>query len=183
MATEFEQIGLRIKGLREACDVTREELAAELGVSTETYVRWEETGADVPISAVFHMANKFGVDLSEILAGVSGKLDTLQVVKAGAGRNVERYPGYRFQDLAWSYANKIMQPLLVKLDPSDEPAALVTHGGQEFNLVVEGSIVFTFDGKEHVLDTGDSVYFNPTHPHGQKCAGSVPAAFVTIIAE
>ena len=183
MATDFAQIGLRIRGLREACDVTREELAMELGVSTETYVSWEETGADVPISAVFHMANKFGVDLSEILVGVSGKLDTLQIVKAGAGRDVERYPGYRFQDLAWSYANKIMQPLLVRLDPSDEPAAMVTHAGQEFNLVLEGSIVFTFDGKDHVLKTGDSVYFNPAHPHGQKCASDTPATFVTIIAE
>ena len=34
-----------------------------------------------------------------------------------------------------------MQPLLVTLDPSDEPAKLVTHGGQEFNLVLEGTVV------------------------------------------
>ncbi len=89
---------------------------------TETYVAWEETGADIPISAVYHIANKFGVDLSEILTGYSGKLDTYQVVKAGAGRTIERYPGYRFHDLAWRYGDKIMQPLLVHLDPSDEPA-------------------------------------------------------------
>lgn len=183
MTTEFKEIGLRIKGLREACDITREELATELGVPVETYIDYEETGSDVPISAIYHIANKFGVDFTEILTGTGAKLDTYQVVKAGRGRTVDRYPGYYYQDLAWRYAQKIMQPLLVTLDPSDEPAELVTHSGQEFNLVLEGSIVVTFDGKDLELNAGDSIYFNPKHPHGQRCRGDVPAVFVTIIAE
>lgn len=183
MTTDFREIGRRIEGLREACDITREAMAEDLGVSVETYTSYEQTGADVPISAIYHMAHRFGVDFNEILTGTGGKLDTYQIVKAGRGRTVDRYPGYYYQDLAWSYAHKIVQPLLVTLDPSDEPAALVTHGGQEFNLVLEGSIVFTFDDKEFELNAGDSIYFNPTHPHGQKCRGDVPAVFLTIIAE
>lgn len=183
MTSEFTEIGLRIKGLREACDISAADLADEIGVSLETYERWEATGADVPISALFHIATRFGVDMTAIITGTGGKLDTYQVVRAGEGRTVDRYRGYRFQDLAWKYGHKIMQPLLVTLDPSDEPAALVTHAGQEFNLVVEGSVVVTFGGRELVLDAGDSIYFNPTVPHGQKCNGDVPAKFVTIIAE
>lgn len=183
MTTEFKEIGLRIKGLREACDITREELAQELGVPVETYISYEETGADVPISAIYHIANKFGVDLSEILTGTDPKLDTYQVVKAGRGRTVDRYPGYYYQDLAWKYEHKIMQPLLVTLDPSDEPAELVTHAGQEFNLVLQGTVIVTFDDQQIELNPGDSMYFNPTHPHGQKCGSAVPAVFVTIIAE
>ena len=183
MTIDFKQIGLRIKGLREACDITREELAEELGISTDTYISYEETGADVPISAIYHIANKFGVDLTEILTGTGAKLDTYQVVKAGNGRTVNRFPGYRYQDLAWLFTHKIMQPLLVTLDPSDEPAELVTHSGQEFNIVLEGVMAVTFDDRELVLEAGDSIYFNPMHPHGQKCAGDIPAKFVTIIAE
>ena len=183
MATEMEEIGLRIKGLREACDVTVEEMAAELEVSVETYLRWEETGADVPISAIYHMAREFGVEFTEILTGTAAKLDTYQVVKAGEGREVDRYPGYYYEDLAWRYSGKIMQPLLVVLDPSDEPAKLVTHTGQEFNLVLEGTMVVTWEDKEFELSAGDSIYFNPNHPHGQRCVGDVPAKFVTIIAE
>ncbi len=183
MTTDFQELGLRIKGLREACDITREQLAEELGVSVETYTQWEETGADVPISALYHVASRFGVDLTAVLTGTGGKLDTYQVVKKGEGRKVDRYPGYYFQDLAWLYSGKIMQPLLVTLDPSDEPAALVTHTGQEFNLVLEGTVAVTFDDRELVLEPGDSIYFNPRHPHGQKCVGTTPAKFVTIIAE
>jgi mannose-6-phosphate isomerase-like protein (cupin superfamily) len=183
MATDFKQIGLRIKGLREACDIPREEMAAELGVPVGTYATWEETGADVPISAIYHLANKFDVDFVEIVTGEYARLDTYQVVKAGQGRNFERYPGYRLQDLAWRFRDKVMQPLLVILDPSDRPAALVTHSGQEFNMVLEGSVIVTFDDRELRLGVGDSIYFDPSHPHGQRCAGDTPAAFVTIIAE
>lgn len=181
--TGFEEIGLRIKGLREACDIPREELAGELGVSVETYARWEATGADIPISAVYHIASRFGVDLAELLTGDEARLDTYQVVRAGQGRTVDRYPGYHYRDLAWRFQKKIMQPLLVILDPSDEPAALVTHDGQEFNLVLEGTVIVTFDDRELVLERGDSIYFNPKHPHGQRCGSSAPAQFVTIIAE
>lgn len=183
MSTELKEIGLRIKGLRESCDMTREELAEELGVSAQTYADYEEFGANVPISAIYHIANRFGVDLTEILTGTAAKLDTYQVVRAGGGRTVDRYPGYNYQDLAWRFSGKIMQPLLVTLDPTDEPAALVTHSGQEFNLVMSGTVAITFDDKELVLEAGDSIYFNPTHPHGQKCVGNVSAQFVTIIAE
>ena len=80
-------------------------------------------------------------------------------------------------------AHKIMQPLLVTLDPSDEPASLVSHSGQEFNLVLEGSVAIIFDDKEIILNEGDTIYFNPTHPHGQKCIGNKKARFLTVIAE
>ena len=183
MVAELAEIGLRIKGLREACDVTVEDMARELEVPVGTYEEWEATGADVPISAIYHMAHHFGVEFTEILTGTAAKLDTYQVVRWGEGREVDRYPGYHFEDLAWRYTGKIMQPLLVVLDPSDEPAKLVTHTGQEFNLVIEGTVVVTWADKEFELNAGDSIYFNPEHPHGQRCGGDIPAKFVTIIAE
>lgn len=180
---ELREIGQRIEGLREACEVTREEMAAELEVSLETYTRWEETGADVPISALYHMARKYGVEMTELLTGTGAKLDTYQVVKSGQGREVERYPGYHFEDLAYRYQGKIMQPLEVTISPSDDPAKLVSHGGQEFNLVLDGTLVVVWGDREFVLERGDSIYFNPEVPHGQRCGGDTPARFVTVIAE
>ena len=179
----MREIGERIEGLREACDVTREDMAKDLGVSLETYTAWEESGADVPISAIYHMAQRFGVEFTEILTGTAAKLNTYQVVRSGEGREVERYPGYHFEDLAFRYQNKIMQPLEVTINPSDEPAKLVSHTGQEFNLVLEGELVVVWGDREFKLNPGDSIYFNPTIPHGQRCGGNVPARFVTVIAE
>ncbi|MBP5313778.1 MAG: cupin domain-containing protein [Eggerthellaceae bacterium] len=181
MQEQMKQIGMRIKGLREACDVSPQEMADDLEVSLDRYLSWEETGEDVPISAIYHMAKKFGVEFTEILTGTAAKLDTYQFVKAGQGKEVDRYPGYYYQDLAWRYTGKTMQPLLVVLNPSDEPAKLVTHTGQEFNVCIEGKVTVCWGDKEFLLEPGDSIYFNPEYPHGQRCASDVPAKFITMI--
>jgi mannose-6-phosphate isomerase-like protein (cupin superfamily) len=178
-----KEIAMRIAGLREACGYSQEMLATELNIDISTYKNYEETGDDIPISVIFQIANKFNVDFTEILTGSYARLNTYHIVRAGQGCDIKRFEGYKYQDLAFRYTHKIMQPLLVTLSPSDEMPELVTHAGQEFNMVLEGSVCVIFDGKELVLNKGDSIYFNPTHPHGQKCAGNIPAVFLTVIAE
>lgn len=180
---ELKALAARIRELREVCGYTQEELAREIHVDVDTYKKYEESAADVPISVIYSIAKKFGVDFSEIMTGTSAKLRTYQVVRAGEGQVADRYPGYTFHNLAYRFSKKIMQPFLVTLDPSDKPAEPVCHNGEEFNLVLKGSIVVIFDGQEIVLQEGDSIYFNPTYPHGQKCYGDEPATFLTMIAE
>ena len=181
--SEINEIAQRLRGLREACDYTIEDLCTELDLDIEEYKKYEETGEDIPISTVYSIANKFGVDFTEIITGQSARLETYQIVRNGEGRDIKRYPGYAFQDLAFRYSHKVFQPLLVTLDPSDNPADLVSHSGQEFNLVLEGSVEVIYEGKSLVLSTGDSIFFNPSHPHGQRCFGDKKAKFLTIITD
>lgn len=178
----INEIAARIRELREVCDYSQEQLATELGLDPEQYAGFERNG-DFPISVIYEIANMFKVDFNELITGEPSRLDTYQVVRRGKGKSVSRFPGYRFKDLAFRYADKIMQPLLVTLEPSDEPAKLVTHAGQEFNLVLKGSIAVVFEDKEIILNEGDSIYFNPSYPHGQRCYGDSKARFLTMIAE
>ncbi len=178
----INEIAARIRELREVCDYTPEKLAEELHLTAEQYAGYEERG-DFPISVIYEIANMFGVDFNELITGEPSRIDTYQVVRRGKGRSISRYPGYRFKDLAFRYADKIMQPLLVTLEPSDEPAKLVSHAGQEFNLVLQGSIAVVFEDQEIILNEGDSIYFNPTYMHGQRCVGDQKARFLTMIAE
>ena len=180
---EIREIAARITELRDVCGYTQEELAKELNIDLEVYKGYEENGKDIPISVIYQIAKKFDVDFSEIVSGTSAKLRTYQVVRAGGGQMADRYPGYVFRDLAYHYSKKIMQPFLVTLDPSEKPADLVSHVGEEFNFVVEGTLVLVIGDKEITLNQGDSVYFNPNIPHGQKCGGDKPATFLTMIAE
>jgi quercetin dioxygenase-like cupin family protein len=181
--SQFKELAQRIAGLRDACGYSIDEFAEKLGIDAGVYRAYEETGFDVPASLLMHIANVCRVDMAVLLTGGSAHLDTYQVVRAGKGQVVDRLPGYHFQDLAYNYSGKVMQPLLVTLDPGDEPAELVTHAGQEFNYVTEGTVVLVFADREIELNTGDSVYFNPQIPHGQRCGSNVPATFVTMITE
>ena len=176
-------VAKRIAELRDVCGYTQEELAAELGLDPQVYKSYETDGADIPISVIYEIANKFNIDFAELLTGVAAKLDTHHIVRAGQGKDVNRFPGYAYQDLAFRYAKKIMQPLLVTLEPSDEIAKLVSHAGQEFNLVLEGSIAVVFEDKEYILNEGDSIYFNSLIKHGQRCASDKTAKFLTVISE
>ena len=180
---DYNEIGARLRELREVSDYTIEDLAAELNLKPEVYASYEENGKDVPISVIYEIANKFKVDFTEIVTGQSAKLDTWHLIRRGGGKIVNRNPEYHFEDLAFRYANKVMQPLLVTLEPTDDVAKLITHSGQEFNLVLEGTVIVTLGDREFTMTEGDSIYFNPTIPHGQRCGGSVKARFLTVIAE
>ena len=180
---EINEIGARLRELREASDYTTAQLAAELGLEEATLQGYAEDGKYIPISVIYEIANKFKVDFTEIVTGVPARLDTYHIVRRGEGRVVNRNPEYHFEDLAFRYADKIMQPLLVTLEPTDAPAKLITHPGQEFNLVLEGTVVLCIGEKEFQLHAGDSIYFNPTLPHGQRCGGAEKARFVTVITE
>lgn len=180
---EIREIAMRIRELREICDYTEADIAKELGISEELYKQYEANGQDIPINVIYQLSKLYKVDFSELITGVSAKLKTYQVVRGGEGQKADRYPGYVFRDLSYHYANEIMQPFLVTLDPSDKKADLVSHKGEEFNLVLEGTVVVTFGDQDIVLEKGDSIYFNPNYPHGQRCGGDKPATFLTMIAE
>ena len=180
---DYNEIGARLRELREVSDYTIEQLASELKISPELYASYEQNGKDIPISVIYEIANKFKVDFAEIVTGQSAKLETYHLIRKGGGKIINRNPEYHFEDLAFRYANKIMQPLLVTLEPADDVAKLITHPGQEFNLVLEGTVIVTLGDKDFTLNEGDSIYFNPTIPHGQRCGGDVRARFLTVIAE
>ena len=178
----INEIAARVRELRESCEYSQEKLAEELGLTAEQYAGYEEKG-DFPISVIYEIANKFGVNFNELITGEQSRIDTFQVVRRGMGKSISRFPGYRFKDLAFRYADKIMQPLLVTLEPSDEPAKLVTHAGQEFNLVLEGQMELFIGGKTMTLSEGDSIYFDSTQPHGMLAVGDKAVKFLAFTVE
>lgn len=183
MREEMRQIAERIRELREIFGLTEEEMAKEVNVDLIKYTEYESSGENIPISVLYHISQKFGVNMSEILTGEPARLSTLEICRRGKGQTIDRFPGYMFESLAPRFTGKIIEPLLVTLIPDEPEAAMVTHKGQEFNLVLEGTVIITYDGKEYALSAGDAVYLDPTHPHGQKAVGEVKARFLTVITE
>ena len=130
-------IASRVKELRESVGKTAEETAVHLGIGLQEYLNYESGGLDVPISVLYELAGHFGVDLTDLLTGKSPNLQQYCVVRQGKGPEIERFPGYRFQSLAFDFQNRLFEPLLVTLDPAkNRSIGLVTHGGHEFNLVL-----------------------------------------------
>ena len=176
------QIPGRIKELREILEISAIDMARDISISLETYHKYEAGELDIPISVLYKISAQLGVDATVLLTGEDPRIDTVSVCRRGKGVRIERYPGYEYSSLAYNFKGRTIEPLLVYMDPSKEATAPVTHSGKEFNYVVEGKVKVMVSGREHILETGDSIYFDARLPHGQAAVEN-PAQFITIIQE
>jgi len=175
-------IPARIRELREIMEVSAIDMARDIGMPLDVYNKYESGELDIPISVLYKIAARLGVDATVLLTGEDPRMNTAAVCRAGKGVEVERYPGYEYSALAYNFKGRTIEPLLVNLDPSKPQAAPVSHSGQEFNYVLKGKVNVTVGGVSHVLEAGDSIYFDAGLPHGQAAVDG-PAQFITIIQE
>ena len=180
MNEKIRDIAARIKGLRLLSGLSSEEVARVVNVSVEAYKQYESGEDDIPVSLINELSDYYKVDMTEILTGVSPKLHDVCLVKKGEGLRIERYDQYEFQSLAYKYAKRKIEPLLVTLDPNKSPE-LVTHRGQEFNYCLEGQMMVVIGKDEYVLNPGDSLYFNSLLPHKMLAMNGREARFLTVI--
>ncbi len=183
MNEQIRLIAERIRGLREIARLSAESCAAQLGIPAETYHEYESGSTDIPVSFLYQVAHKFQVDLTSILIGEEPRLHVYSVTRNGRGVKVERRRDYDYQNLAFNFIDKKMEPFLITVEPKPEkePIPVNSHPGQEFEYVLEGALKVLVGGHEVTLSAGDSIYFDASHPHGMKAVGGKPAKFVAVI--
>ncbi len=174
-------VSAKIKDLREFCDFSMEEMSSKVGIPEAEYAEYESGKKDIPIGTFYNIAAALDMDPTMLLTGSFSTKSDCDVVYDGNGTRVERYSGYSFVSLANKFIGRKMEPMLVELEPDIEPDS-VTHSGQEFNYVLEGSLRVILGAKEYYLKAGDSIYFNPRIPHAQIAMGG-KAKFLTVILE
>jgi len=182
MLPQIKQISDRIRELREILDISAADVAGNIGVSLEEYMAYEDGCDDIPIGKLYLISDELGIDPTVLLVGEAPRMADYTLVRSGRGINIERYAGYRFSSLAYNYIDREMEPMTVSLTHSDEVPGLVTHEGQEFNYVLSGKVAVTVGKREFILSVGDSIYFNPSIPHGQRAVDG-DAEFLTVINE
>jgi quercetin dioxygenase-like cupin family protein len=182
MSDQIKQVASRIKDLREIANLSVETLSVELGIAVETYREYESGMLDIPVGFLYEVANRFGVELTAILTGEGPKLHTYCLVRKGKGVSVDRRNPYKYHSLAYNFIHKKAEPFLVTVEPGqDDPIHFNSHPGQEFNYVMEGTMMICIDGHQLTLNEGDSLYFDSSCSHGMKALGDKPARFLAII--
>jgi mannose-6-phosphate isomerase-like protein (cupin superfamily) len=174
-------IAQRIAALREIADMTAQTVAEELGIPLETYRQYERGEADIPVSVLYSLAQRFNVELTALLTGDGPRLHGYCLVRRGKGVSVERRKDYAYQHLAFNFAHKKAEPFLVTVPPSNDALALNSHPGQEFTYVLSGTLRVMVDGHALELNPGDSVFFDSGQPHGMAALGSEPAEFLAMV--
>ena len=170
----------RIVYMREVLDISASNVAKELGMTEEDYLKYENGEKDIPINLIYKISAILNIDPTELLIGESPKMQIYTVTRKNGGVGVERFKGYSFEALAYNYIGRNKEPMLVSISPSKKTPKLVAHGGQEFNYVLKGKIGVIIKDRMIELNEGDSIYFDPQYPHGQ-IAIDGDALFLTVI--
>ena len=182
MSDTLKQIGIRIKAIREISDMSTDDFAKSLNLDAETYLKYENGEADLPISVLSAISTAYKVEMTALLTGGEPRLSRINVVRKGKGLNIERRKEYKYQDLAFNFINKKAEFFLVTAEPQKEaPKHAYSHPGQEFNYILEGSLKVIFDGKEYILGPGDSVYFDSGYDHTMSAVGDKPVKFIAVV--
>ena len=176
------EVGQRIKELRELSDISIDEISDDLNIDKEAYILYENGEKDIPASLLNEIANLFNVDLSLLLTGEETRMSIFDVTKKGKGISVERRKEYRYENLCKRFSHKKSEFFVVTVDPKeDRTPSLNTHPGQEFNLVLEGSLKLFIHHNEIELNEGDSVIFDSSYGHAMVALNNKPAKFLSVI--
>lgn len=182
MSEELRAVADRLKGLRDVLDVSVEEAAAVCGLTPEQYAEYESGEKDIPVSVLHSMSKKYGIEMTTLLSGDEPHMHSYFLTKKDKGLSVERRADYKYQALAHGFMNRKAEPFMVTVSPENtKELHFNSHPGHEFNYMIEGSMRIVVDGKELVLEEGDSLYFDATKPHGMQALNGAQARFLAVI--
>ncbi len=181
MDEQIKQIAERLRGLRDAMELTVVELVADCGIDLNEYERAESGEHDISVSMLQQIARHYNIALDALMFGEEPKMNTYFLTRAGKGISVERTKVYKYQSLAAGFKDRKADPFIVTVEPGERPMHYNTHQGQEFNHILEGRMLLSVGGKELTLNPGDSIYFDSSLPHGMKALDGKTVRFLAVI--
>ncbi len=185
MDYSLKEVAGRIKDLREATGFTQEELARLTGVSVEDYKILEKGETDFSFTFIYKFAKACGVEVADLLEGTSTTLSSASVTRKGEGLKILREHGIEYDNLGPKFKDKLAEPFMVKFpfipEEQNAPMKLNSHNGQEFDLIIKGSLKVQVGKNEYVLDEGDSIYYNSLIPHGMIAISEEGCEFLAVV--
>ena len=184
-SNQLMDIAMRIRDMREIFDYSTAAMASLTGTTEEEYIQYESGTIDLPFTFLHKCSIAFGIELTDLLSGQSAKLTGYTVTRAGKAPVTAEEDGITIQNMALMFTNKLATPYwcTYKYDASllDAPIHTTTHYGQEFDLIIKGSLRVKVGDHEETLHEGDSIFYKSSTPHGMIAVGGQDCVFLAMI--
>jgi transcriptional regulator with XRE-family HTH domain len=180
-----ESLGDRIRRVRQERGLTNKDLSSRTGIDTAALERIE-SGETIPaLGQLVRLGRALDMKMGYFISPGADQLMT--VVRKDARRSISRYGeakgiehGYFYECLAPGKADRLMEPFIVTLVPTDTEE-FSTHAGQEFLYVLEGEIKVQVGDRVEFLKPGDAVYYDSDQPHLVRCVGAAVTKVLAVI--
>ena len=184
-ANQLMDIALRIRDMREILGYSMQRMAELTDVSADMYKLYESGNVDLPFTFLHKCAKIFGVEITVLLEGDGARLSGYTVTRRGKGLVTASEDGITIQDMAPMFRKKLATPYWVTYEYDEklqnQPIHTTTHAGQEFDLVIKGSMRIRIGDREEVLREGDSVFYKSSTPHGMIAIDGKDCVFLAMI--
>lgn len=175
----------RIRELRELLGISTAEMAEVTGTTEDEYIACETGYRDLNFTFIYRCANRFKVNVTDIIEGVSPNLKAYTLTRVGDGQKISQAHGMTYYNLAYSFQNRIAEPLYVRsfYDPDavNKPIDVTSHEGQECDIVVDGNLMVQVGEHREILGPGDSIYYDSSTPHGMIAVNGKDCIFYAIV--
>ncbi len=184
-SSKIYEVAARIRELREIAGYSQEEMAQRTEVSPEMYRLYEEGQTDFPFTFIHKCALELGVEITDLMEGKSARLTGYTVTRKGMGEITAKEAGLEIRSLAPLFKRKIAEPYFVRYEYVPEqqsrPIHLTRHSGQEFDLILSGSMKVQVGEHTEVLHEGDSIYYDSSKPHGMIAVDGADCLFCAVV--
>lgn len=179
-------VGERVKMAREQRGLSLEDISQRTDLDISLLEKIEEGGVAPPLGTVIKLAKALEMKMGYFISGEENRPFTIvrkhdrKVISRYDSKKVKHY-GYEYQSLAPHKRDRHMEPFLVTLVPAQTEEERSTHDGQEFIYVLEGAMEVRLGDDVHVLDPGDTIYYDSTVPHLVKTHGEKKTTILAVL--
>lgn len=167
------EIGRKIRRLRIKLGLTQEELADRTELSKGFISQLENDITSPSIATLMDILEALGTDISSFFNDRS----EARVVFT-AEDTFEKEDDEAGSVIRWLVPNaqkNALEPILVTIQPGGHTEESDPHEGEEFGMVLSGSVTLIDGDSKHRVHKGDSFYFHPQGVHYLENNGKTPA--------
>ena len=172
----------RIRELRRKRGLTLEQLAERTQLTQSVLSKVENFRVTPSLPALSRIAGALGVTMADLVTGLGEK--PRLVIVPRADRNVVERDRPRSDIVYYSLAAcnhpKLMEPLLLEVPPGEPRKEALPHEGEEFIMVLRGTVDLEYGQERHRLGPGDCAYLDAAEPHRLLNPGETSASVLCV---
>ena len=180
-------IGRKIWELRKKAGFVLQDLSDRTGLSKPLLSQIEKEIVSPPIATLLKISKALDINIGFFFQNHDPD-EKVVLVRRDESKVVDsRYfgrdeSGYYYEALAYKKSKKFMEPFLVEFKRKKaEKLSYLSHEGEEFIYLLEGTLEFRTEDQQLVLYPGDSLYFESSIPHAYRALERRNAKALTVV--